>query len=219
MKGLDIAILLSALAAIAGAWFGGDALWLHYATKPLTTVLVLWRAAAAAPAIGPRYRRAVLVGMALSLVGDVLLMLPVDLFVPGLIAFLLAHIGYVVAFAPGSTRAARAIGFGVLAVVVAINLAGLLPHIAPALKGAVLAYVVVLASMAAFALARAWTPALMRTWPRATRFAAFGAVCFVASDSLLAWDRFGGGIPLAPLAILSTYWIAQWCIARSVEAR
>jgi uncharacterized membrane protein YhhN len=219
MKRLDIAILLSALAAIAGAWFGGDALWLHYAAKPLATVLILWRAAAVAPAIGPRYRRAVLAGMALSLVGDVLLMLPADLFVPGLIAFLLAHIGYVVAFAPGSTWTARAIGFGVLAVVLAINLAGLLPHIAPALKGAVLAYVVVLAAMAAFALARAWTPALMRTWPRATRFVAFGAVCFVASDSLLAWDRFGGGIPLAPLAILSTYWIAQWCIARSVEAR
>ena len=219
MKGLDIAILLSALAAIAGAWLGGDALWLHYAAKPLATALILWRAAAAAPVIGVRYRRAVLGGMALSLVGDVLLMLPADLFVPGLVAFLLAHVGYVVAFAPGSTRAARAIGFGVLAVVVAINLAGLLPHIAPTLKGAVIAYVVVLASMAAFALARAWTPALMHAWPRATRFVAFGAVCFVTSDSLLAWDRFGGGIPLAPLAILSTYWIAQWCIARSVEAR
>lgn len=216
---LSIAILLSAVVAIAGAMLGGAAVWLLYIGKPLTTLLILLLAASAAPSVGKRYRRAVLAGMALSLVGDVLLMLPTDLFVPGLIAFLLAHIGYVVAFAPGSTRAARAIGFGVLAVVVAINLAGLLPHIAPALKGAVLAYVVVLASMAAFALARAWTPALMHAWPRATRFAAFGAVCFVASDSLLAWDRFGGGIPLAPLAILSTYWIAQWCIARSVEAR
>ena len=33
----------------------------------------------------------------LSLVGDVLLMVPADLFVPGLAAFLAAHVAYVVA--------------------------------------------------------------------------------------------------------------------------
>lgn len=216
---LSIAILLSAVAAIAGAMLGGGATWLLYVGKPLTTLLVLLLAASAAPAIGRRYRFAVLAGMALSLVGDVLLMLPVDLFVPGLIAFLLAHLGYIVAFAPGSSAKARIAAGGALALVAGANLVGLLPHIGADLKGPVLAYVAVLATMAAFALARAWTPASVQAMPRSARFAAAGGLAFVLSDSLLAWDKFGGGLPLAQPMILATYWGAQWCIARSVAAR
>jgi len=216
---LSIAILSSAVAAIAGARLGGDAQWLLYLGKPLTTLLILLLAASAAPSVGRRYRLAVLAGMALSLVGDVLLMVPTDLFVPGLIAFLLAHIGYIAAFAPGSSAKARATAGVVLAMVAGANLAGLLPHIGADLKIPVLAYVAVLATMAALALARAWTPAVAQALPRSARFAAAGGLAFVLSDSLLAWDKFGGGLPLAQPLILSTYWIAQWCIARSVEAR
>lgn len=211
-------IVLAATAAIVGATLGGPWLWLHYVGKPLTTVLLVWLAAAASVPVSRRWQRAVVIGLVLSLVGDVCLMLPADLFVPGLVAFLLAHIAYIVAFAPGSTWGARAIGFAVLAGVAGVNLVGLLPRIEPALKGAVVAYVVVLASMAALALARAWTPALMREHPGGTRLAALGGVAFVASDSLLAWDKFAGGIPMPALLVLATYWFAQWCIARSVEA-
>jgi uncharacterized membrane protein YhhN len=82
----------------------------------------------------------------------------------------------------------------------------------------VLAYVAVLTTMATFAIARAWTPALSRETPRSVRFAAIGGAAFVLSDSLLAWDKFGGAVPQAQLLILSTYWFAQWCIARSVRA-
>lgn len=210
--------IAAAVAAIAGAMLDGPWIWLHYVGKPLATLLLAWAAAATRPAVSPRWQRAVVVGLLLSLVGDVCLMLPADLFVPGLVAFLLAHLGYIVAFAPGSTWGARAIAFAVLAGVAGVNLMGLLPRIEPALKGAVIAYVVVLASMAAFALARAWTPALMQAHPGSTRLAALGGVAFVASDSLLAWDRFGGGIPTPALLVLATYWFAQWCIARSVEA-
>lgn len=211
-------IVLAAAAAIAGATVGGPWVWLHYVGKPLTTLLLVWLAASASTPVSPRWQRAVLAGLVLSLVGDVCLMLPVDLFVPGLVAFLLAHLGYIVAFAPGSGWGARGIAFAVLAGVAGVNLAGLLPRIEPALKGAVIAYVVVLASMAAFALARAWTPTLMQAHPGGTRLAALGGVAFVASDSLLAWDKFGGGIPMPALLVLATYWFAQWCIARSVEA-
>ena len=155
--------------------------------------------------------------MALSLVGDVCLMLPVDLFLPGLVAFLLAHIAYIVAFAPGSAGKARGLAFGLVAAIGAANLFGLLPRVDAALKIPVVAYTVVLASMAAFALARVWTPALASTWPRSARWGAVGAVLFMVSDSLLAWDRFGGGIPMSALLVLGTYYAAQWCIARSVE--
>ena len=81
----------------------------------------------------------------------------------------------------------------------------------------VLAYVVVLASMAALALARQWrSPQPAAVEARSARWAAAGALLFVASDSLLAWDRFTGGLPLASVLVLSTYYGAQYAIARSV---
>ena len=81
----------------------------------------------------------------------------------------------------------------------------------------VLAYVVVLASMAALALARQWrSPQPGAVEARSARWAAAGALLFVASDSLLAWDRFTGGLPLASVLVLSTYYGAQYAIARSV---
>lgn len=167
--------------------------------KPLATLSILWLALSAQPAVDVRYRRAVLAGMVLSLVGDVCLMLPGDRFVPGLAAFLLAHLCYVVAFAPGSAAKARVVAFLSLVAVAAANLATLLPRIEPALKIPVLAYVVGLAAMAGFALARAWTPALTGSIPRSARFAAKGAMFFVLSDSLLAWDRFAGNVPVPSL--------------------
>jgi uncharacterized membrane protein YhhN len=211
--------VLPAAVAIIGAMLGGPWLWLHYAGKPLATLSLLWLAASAQPAMTALYRRAVLAGMALSLVGDVCLMLPGDHFVAGLIAFLLAHVCYIVAFAPGSSAKARAGGLMLIAAVALVNLAGLLPRIDAELKVPVFAYVAVLATMAGVALARAWTPALSEAMPCSVRFAATGAVCFVVSDSLLAWDRFAGNIPMPALLVLGTYYIAQWCIAESVLRR
>ncbi|HEY1137985.1 MAG TPA: lysoplasmalogenase [Xanthomonadaceae bacterium] len=216
---LTVVLFVAVLAAIAGAMLGGSALWLHYIGKPLATLLLCWQVVRTSQPVSPRYRHAVAIGMVLSLVGDVCLMLPGDLFVPGLVAFLLAHIGYIVAFAPGSAAKARVPAFALVALIGAANLYGLLPRVAPDLKIPVVAYTVVLAAMAAFALARAWTPTVSSLLPRSARWAAIGAVLFMASDSLLAWDRFGGGIPMSALLVLGTYYAAQWCIARSVERR
>ncbi len=216
-RSFTLPILAFAALAIVGAWVGGDAIWLHYLGKPLATLSILWLAASATPTIDMRYRRAVLAGLVLSLAGDVFLMLPGDRFVSGLVSFLLAHVCYCVAFVPGSTMKARGVAFLALAAVAGANLVGLLPRIGPELKIPVLVYVAVLASMAAFALARAWTAACVRETPRSVRFAAIGAVAFVLSDSLLAWERFAGNVPAPALTVLASYWLAQWAIARSVQ--
>lgn len=216
---LSVVLFVAVLAAIVGAMLGGSALWLHYIGKPLATLLLWWQVMRTPQPVSARYRHAVAIGMALSLVGDVCLMLPGDLFVPGLVAFLLAHIGYIVAFAPGSAAKARVPAFALVSIVGATNLFGLLPRVDAALKIPVVAYTVVLAAMAAFALARAWTPALTAALPRSARWGAVGALLFMASDSLLAWDRFAGGIPMSALLVLGTYYAAQWCIARSVEGK
>ncbi|MBK0013770.1 lysoplasmalogenase [Stenotrophomonas sp. S41] len=217
----DGLILLAAILAIVGAFLHGDGRWLHWLAKPATTLLIAAIAWRARPAASPSYRRAVLAGMLLSCVGDIALMLPVDAFVPGLVAFLLAHVCYIVAFRAGLRAGAGLWGALVLLGAFAtLNVLGLSPHLPAPMRIPVLAYVVVLASMAVLALARAWTRRpLVAPEACSARWAAVGAVFFVASDSLLAWDRFAGGLPLASLLVLSTYYAAQYAIARSVGRR
>jgi len=214
-------IAVSAIGAIAGALPGGPWIWLHYACKPLATVLLLLLAARAVAPVSARYRSTILVGLAFSLLGDIFLMLPVDMFLAGLGAFLLAHLCYMGAFFPGSDARTRLISIAVFAVFGIANLAGLLPRLESAMRVPVIAYVIALLLMAGFALARARSLRMREgatsAISRSARLAAIGAAFFVASDTLLAWNRFGGGIPLASLWVLATYFIAQWYIARSVD--
>lgn len=200
---------LLAAGAIAGASIEGLR-WLHYLCKPAATVLIILRAMDAAPG---NYQRWIRVGLVLSLIGDICLMLPVDAFVAGLAAFLFAHIAYILAFARGARLKTMALAAPMLAIYAVANLCALWPHLPTALSGPVIAYTVVLATMAALALARGWMPPADGTHARR---AALGAVLFVASDSLLAWDRFAGPLPWAIAGVLATYYAAQWLIATSV---
>ena len=205
-------LILLAAGAIAGASFEGLR-WLHYACKPAATLAIIVRAAQGQH--GP-YRRWILAGLWLSLLGDVFLMLAADAFVPGLASFLLAHLAYIAALRRGVGIGALWWSAPLLAAYAAANLAVLWPHLPAPLRVPVIAYTVVLASMAAIALARAGRPP--RGARHGTGVAALGALLFVASDSLLAWDRFAGPLPHAVVGVLATYYAAQWCLASSIPA-
>jgi len=209
-------IAVSAILAIAGAILGDGWLLLHQIAKPLTTILILLAVWQTAPALSPRYRVLVLIGMILSLAGDVLLMPPWHLFVPGLIAFLVAHLFFISAFAAGASNASRITALAIYSAIAAINLSFLLPKVPADLKPPVTAYVVVLVLMASVAGARAWSNRHDLRLGESTRWAGVGGALFVLSDSLLAWNLFGGGLPMSSLLVLSSYFAAVWCIARSV---
>jgi len=222
-RSLGLAILVAACVAITGALMAADHpqqewLWLHWLGKPLTTAMIFMVAWRGRPAQSPRYRSWILVGIACSLVGDVLLMLPGDLFVPGLLAFLCGHLCFTAAFVGDGRFGARpwwllgTLAYG------AVNLGLLWDSVAVPLRVAVLVYVVVLASMGGQALARAsWLAQRGDAQAAAARLAAYGALMFMLSDSLLAWNRFHGPIPWASLWVLSAYYLALWWIARSVQ--
>jgi len=202
------ATLLSAVLAIAAAPWALGVPGLLFVFKPLTTVLIMlvaWRRT------GPM-RTWVLAGLTASLAGDVALLWPDRGFVPGLLAFLVAHLCYLVAF----TREARFVkaapaAFIFYGVVAAALLAVLWPGVPAPLRVPVLAYVVCLAGMAAQAAARARTLRAPLAWR-----AALGGGLFVASDALLAFDRFNAPLPAASLLVLATYWAAQACIASAL---
>lgn len=207
---LAIATALSAALTIALPSFA-------FVFKPLTTLLVIayaWPRGADAPAV----QRWVRIGLVLSLAGDVALLWPVQGFLPGLVAFLLAHLAYIVAFTRDTRLAARPAGFIAYAVIAGAILAVLWPGVPQPLRVPVVAYVLCLASMAAQAFAR-WMAHHDRADASRLRLGALGGALFMSSDALLATDRFHGGLALASLLVLSTYWLAQWCIASALSPR
>jgi uncharacterized membrane protein YhhN len=180
---------------------------LEYLCKPATTAALVGVAATLDPSSGAR-RTAVVIALVLSLAGDVSLMLPRDLFVAGLGAFLLAHVGYVVGFRLDAGPASELLlpAAAVLVVIAAIGrpvLAGV-RGTDPAMVAPVAAYMLVIAAMVTTALASG------------EPLAGAGAAVFMASDSLIAWNRFVRPLRWAPVAIMVTYHLGQTGIVLSL---
>ena len=185
-----------------------------FVLKPLTTLLVIG-VAASLSVEGP-YAQAVLAALALSLCGDVFLMLGDGArasdraFIAGLVSFLLAHLAFVWAFVQG-LRAPELPGWLAAVVFYAVALLFVLLPRAGALKLPVLAYCLVLAAMVFAAAAR------HASFGDADSLrAVLGALLFLLSDSLLGVRRFVRRYRFAQALILSTYWGAIGLIAGSV---
>lgn len=231
---LGAALLVCAALAVASAPWALDVPALNFVFKPLATLAVIaYASGRGSPDLragnGPgdsagaaghasetatvAARRWVLVGLWLSLAGDVALLWPKDGFLPGLVSFLLAHLAYLVAFSRQRRLVAWWPAFAAYALVAGAILARLWPGVPAALQLPVVAYVLCLASMAAQAAA------LWRLGAARGAVLAAGGALFVASDALLATNKFAGPLPLASLWILGTYWSAQWCIASWLAPR
>ena len=209
---LAAALLLCAALAIASAPWALGLPALNVVFKPLATVVVIVFALQRGVP-GAAERRWVLVGLVCSLAGDVALLWPQQGFLPGLVSFLLAHLAYLVAFTRAHRLAARPLMFVIYAAVAAAILAALWPGVPAPLRLPVLAYVVGLAAMAA------QTAVLWRCGVPRGGVLALGGALFMASDALLAINKFAVPLPAASLCILAPYWAAQWCIASSLAAR
>ncbi|MBI3157381.1 MAG: lysoplasmalogenase [Burkholderiales bacterium] len=195
------------LAIVSAPWALGQP-WMNMVFKPLATIGIIAYAAGRGLDT-PVLRRWVLAGLVASLAGDIALLWPERGFLPGLVGFLVAHLCYLVAFTRGLRLAARPLPFVIYAAVAGAVLAWLWPGIPAPLRLPVVAYVVALAAMAAQAAVR-WRAGLAGPWLAA------GGAQFLASDALLAADRFAEPLPMASLWVLTTYWAAQWCIASSL---
>jgi uncharacterized membrane protein YhhN len=183
--------------------------WLVYVAKPLTTALLIGVAMSGRGA-DPRYRWAILVGLAFSLAGDVFLMLPGDRFVAGLASFLAAHIAYLIAFSLGVGFGSRPLLLLPYAIAAGAVMWILWPRLGK-LRVPVTVYVVALVAMAWQATTRA---AIVNTEPAFA--AAVGGALFVVSDATLAINRFRAPFRAAQVLVMSTYVLAQALIALSV---
>lgn len=181
-----------------------------YLLKPLTIGLILAVALLSPDPVSPFYWGAVAVGLLFSLAGDVFLMLPGDRILPGLIAFSLTHVAYLLAFA-GEVRGVLPLPLAAPFLIYALAFYLLLVPSLEERRIPVLIYSIILSVM----VWGAWGQWLLFRNAKAL-LAALGATIFLGSDSVLAWHRFRQALAWGQLAILSSYYLAQLLIAWSV---
>jgi uncharacterized membrane protein YhhN len=151
-------------------------------------------------------------GLLFSLAGDIFLIAPGKYFVPGLAAFLLALLCYIVAFTRDAKFPAHGLIWLIFLGLAATNFFLLKSNLPASLGLPVAIYALALSTMTAQAIGRFL---LLRT--SAAKLAATGAVSFLISDTLLAWDRFHAALLFAPAFILIPYYLAQLLIALSTR--
>lgn len=133
-------------------------------------------------------------------------------FILGLVMFLIAHLFYIVLFIRQPIKSKgnqRGLGIGI--VLIAAYIFALLFVLFPTLGGLkipVLLYALVISAMLLMTV-----KGFSRWESPANYYLLAGAICFVSSDSLLAFDKFYNPIPLASFNIMSTYLSAQFLIA------
>jgi len=153
------------------------------------------------------------IGLVFSLAGDILLMLPNRFFLPGTVAFMLAHIAYIIGFNQPLPR--FDLGMAALLVIfmslMTMTYAALRRGVRsrPAFRrmaGPLALYSLVISLMVFSALST-----LSRSdWaPGAAGLTASGALLFLFSDILLAVDRFVKPIPPARLWKRVAYQLGQ----------
>jgi alkenylglycerophosphocholine/alkenylglycerophosphoethanolamine hydrolase len=165
--------------------------WLEYIAKPSAMLVLLVWLYQVSGFKGPLVWFAL--GVVFSLAGDIFLMLPREQFIAGLIAFLLAHICYIIGFL--QTPVALNLPGLIVAVIVALVFLRIYRRIAAgldasgnsALKIPVLLYSLVISVMLFLAL-RTMTDGLWLTEP--ALLVSAGALLFFLSDTLLAWNKF-----------------------------
>ncbi|NBA80329.1 lysoplasmalogenase [Pseudomonas putida] len=171
-------------------------------TKPIPVLaLIAWlRSTPVSP-----YRTWISIGLAFSVLGDILLAIPADLFVFGLAAFLCAHLAYLRGYCGITLR--PALPALIFSAITGIALLGVLAsHGLGPLLIPVALYALAISAMLWRALACGGVAAL-------------GAGLFVFSDSLIGIDRFVSPFAAAPYLIILAYWLGQWAIASSVSHR
>ena len=172
----------------------------EYVLKPLTMVGLIAVALTLEPS-SDFARWLVVVALVFSLAGDTFLMLPGDLFVQGLGAFLIAHIVYVAALvALGVSPAGLLVGLGIVAlagVVVGRRVVAGATATDRALAVPVTAYMVVISFM------------VMTAFATGLFFAITGALLFFASDAVLGWSRFVKDLPKGHAIVMVTYHLGQ----------
>jgi uncharacterized membrane protein YhhN len=202
-----LVISISAAFAISGKYQKSKLI--HYAFKPLTMILVISLASERVMMLPSLYGYLVLFGLCVSLLGDVFLMLPARYFKSGLLAFLAAQVIYILAFSRGLKTPSFTPLLAIL-IYAALLLLLLYRHLGRH-RWPVLIYVLAASGMAWLAVCRH-----LGRLEKGSLLALIGALLFLVSDSLNAFNRFKKAFGAAQVFILGPYFAAQLLFALSI---
>ncbi|WP_442602386.1 lysoplasmalogenase [Paenibacillus sp. KN14-4R] len=209
---LIFAILVTGLTHLATLSLDSTAL--HWVFKLLPMLFIIVLALRSEPADRSRkYKALVVIGLVFSILGDAFLLNVGDRwFMLGLLSFMVGHLFYIAAML---TRWRISI----------ITMLGIVPigiyswFVGSKLydgimsgegqSGLWLPVVIYLSIISVMC----WSALLSRNG-----HAVMGALLFVASDSILAWNKFVGAVPASGLWIMLTYFAAQLLIAGSISS-
>jgi len=197
-------------------WMAVEKKWktLEYIFKPGTMiVLIIWLVVNGSLSSEALWFT---LGAIFSLAGDVFLMVPRNMFIFGLVSFLIGHIFYIIGFSLLPANLSGAGGVYLLAILVILGFViwkiysrltdGLQVKQLTNLKIPVLVYSIVITLMVISALLCFLRPG----WELSpTLWAIAGALLFYVSDTILAMDRFVNPIPHARLLTMITYHLGQ----------
>lgn len=159
------------------------------------------------------------IALLFSWIGDVILMFADRgelYFIFGLVAFLISHIVYIILFSKQQkTRSIESkskyrVGISFILVYFAAMVFTLFPKLGP-LKIPVLVYAIVISTMLYFAFKGSFIWTKLPNNP-----ILLGAIFFVTSDSILAFNKFYSPIPFVSFLIMLTYISAQYFIVQGV---
>jgi uncharacterized membrane protein YhhN len=150
-----------------------------------------------------------------SWIGDVILLFADKgeiYFILGLVAFLVSHVFYIVLFSKQSISKTinNKISFGAATGLILLYFFGMITTLGPQLGPLtvpVVIYAVVISTMLFYALKGSfqWNAIPYQS-------VLIGAIFFISSDSILAFNKFDQPIPQASFLIMITYLAAQFCI-------
>lgn len=209
-----IAYGAAALGTIIGEATGAQVL--VYVCKPLLMIILSSWFFFKSRRVGDRFTILVQAGLFFSLIGDVALMFQhVDQFnfLIGLGAFLIAQLCYTIAFAHHLANGTE--GFSVVPWLVATGMLfygvlfgmALVPRVDETVRIPVVVYAIAITCMGITAALR-----YGRTFLRSFLLVLCGAVFFIASDSILAMNRFIEPLDHAKWSVMLTYAIGQYLI-------
>lgn len=166
---------------------------------------ILYFAFSQKPFLSSKYRTLILIGLFFCMIGDGTLIW----FVIGLSAFLIGHLFYTAGFISNwkysHKRMLSIIPIAIYAFLMCSNITkALIDKGDSGLIIPVIAYTIAISTMVFTAIMTG------------NKWAIFGSVLFIISDSILSWDLFVQSIQYSHELIMITYYSAQFLIARSI---
>jgi len=187
---------------------------LHYITKPLILVALIIFFGKRSKRLDQKAKTIMFLALMFSLLGDVLLMfvdLHANFFMGGLVAFLLAHIMYIIIFLKQHNQHKIKSLFLSVVLVYAMGLLYVLYDGLGDMLIPVIIYMTAILIMVVSASMRKGNVVKI-----SYNLVFMGALFFMISDSILALNKFYQPIPYSNILIMTTYALAQYLIVLGV---